>query len=85
MSSLEDPKPGLCIVSFGQLIPWEVIALISKIFAWHVLDSGGPGSISQLLLLKEFMNRLEYERDLDENTLLPADHFDLFGASGYGA
>jgi hypothetical protein len=35
--------------------------------------------------MKEFMNRLEYERNLDENTLYPADHFDLFGAVGYGA
>jgi len=62
-----------------------MIALTPKIFAWHVLDSGGPGSISQLLILKECMNRLEYELDVEENTLYPADHFDLFGAVGYGA
>jgi hypothetical protein len=46
---------------------------------------GGPGSISHLLILKELMNRLEYERDVEENTLYPADHFDLFGAVSYGA
>jgi hypothetical protein len=36
-------------------------------------------------MLRHIMNRLEYERDLVENTLIPADHFDLFGAVGYGA
>jgi hypothetical protein len=36
-------------------------------------------------MLKSIMNRLEYDQDLDEDTLCPADHFDLFGAVGYGA
>jgi hypothetical protein len=64
-----------------------MIPLISKIFVWHLLDTGwpGPGSICQLLILKEFMNRLEYDKNVDKDTLYPADHFDLFGAVGYGA
>jgi hypothetical protein len=85
MSSSEEPKPGLCIAIFGQSTPWARIAFTSNFIIWHLLDSGGPGSVSQLLILKEVMNRWEYERDLDENTLIPADHFDLFGAAGYGA
>ena len=85
MSSSEEPKPGLCIVSFGQSTPRVRITLISNRFAWPFQDSGGPGSISQLRILKEFMNRLEYDRNVDKNTLYPADHFDLFGAVGYGA
>jgi len=36
-------------------------------------------------MLKKFMNRLEYDWNVDENTLRPADHFDLFGAVGCGA
>jgi hypothetical protein len=86
MSSSEEPKPGLCIATFGQSIPWARIALLTNLFARHVLGSGGPGSISQLLILKELMDHLEYEQDVEEiRYIYPADHFDLFGAVGYGA
>jgi len=47
-------------------------------------DGGGPGSMSQLLLIKEVLRRIEFRLDLDEDTIRPADHFDLMGGVGFG-
>ena len=47
-------------------------------------DGGGPGSISQLLFMKEFLRRIEFDLDLDEDTLRPADCWDLMGGVGFG-
>jgi hypothetical protein len=48
------------------------------------ISSGGPGSFSQPLILKEIMNRLEFEWDVKERTLYLIDHFELFGEVGSG-
>jgi hypothetical protein len=47
-------------------------------------DGGGPGSISQLLFIQEFLRRIEFDLDLDEDTLRPADYWDLMGGVGFG-
>ncbi|KIM28913.1 hypothetical protein M408DRAFT_58937, partial [Serendipita vermifera MAFF 305830] len=49
------------------------------------LDSGGPSVYSQLLILKEYMARLAGDFDTKEETLYPADFFDLMGGVGFGA
>jgi hypothetical protein len=47
-------------------------------------DSGGPGTYSQLLILKEYMSRLANDLDVEEEDVYPVDHFDLMGGVGFG-
>lgn len=47
-------------------------------------DGGGPGSISQLRLIGEYVTRLAHDLKVDVDTLLPAECFDLIGGSGFG-
>lgn len=49
------------------------------------LDCGGPGSYSQLLIIREFMNRIAYEQDEDLENIYPAEFFDMIGGTGFGA
>jgi hypothetical protein len=50
----------------------------------YPLDSGGPGTYSQLLLVKEYIRRLAIDLGVDGDDLCPADHFDLIGGVGFG-
>jgi hypothetical protein len=50
----------------------------------HCADSGGPGTYSQLLILKEYMSRLANDLGFEEEDIYPADHFDLIGGTGFG-
>jgi hypothetical protein len=47
-------------------------------------DSGGPGTYSQLLIIKEYMVRLANDLKIDEGDVYPADYFDLMGGVGFG-
>jgi hypothetical protein len=47
-------------------------------------DSGGPGTYSQLLIIKEYMARLANDHGIDEVDIYPADYFDLMGGVGLG-
>jgi len=47
-------------------------------------DSGGPGTYSQLLILKEYMGRLASDLAISEDDVYPADYFDLIGGVGFG-
>jgi hypothetical protein len=47
-------------------------------------DSGGPGTYSQLLIIKEYMVRLANDLGIDEGDAYPADYFDLMGGVGFG-
>ena len=48
------------------------------------VDSGGPGTYSQLLILKEYMSRISNESGVNEQDVYPADYFDLMGGVGFG-
>ena len=47
-------------------------------------DSGGPGTYSQLLIVKEYMNRIVVDTGVDEDDIYPADYYDLMGGVGFG-
>jgi hypothetical protein len=47
-------------------------------------DNGGPGTYSQLLIIKEYMVRLANDLGIDEGDIYPADYFDLMGGVGFG-
>ena len=47
-------------------------------------DSGGPGTYSQLLLMKEYMKRIAAITNVDESNVYVADYFDLMGGVGFG-
>jgi hypothetical protein len=47
-------------------------------------DNGGPGTYSQLLILKEYMSRLASDLGVLEDDVHPADYFDLMGGVGFG-
>jgi hypothetical protein len=47
-------------------------------------DGGGPGTYSQLLLIKEYTSRLAVELGVTEEELYPADYFDMMGGVGFG-
>jgi hypothetical protein len=48
------------------------------------LDSGGPGTYSQLLILKEYASRLATDLGISEDDVYLADYFDLMGGVGFG-
>jgi hypothetical protein len=48
------------------------------------VDNGGPGTYSQLLILKEYMSRLANDLNVAEEELYPAYYFDLMGGVGFG-
>ena len=50
----------------------------------HCTDSGGPGTYSQLLILKDYMSRLANDLGVSEEDIYPADYFDLMGGVGFG-
>ncbi|KIM28299.1 hypothetical protein M408DRAFT_24000 [Serendipita vermifera MAFF 305830] len=47
-------------------------------------DNGGPGTYSQLLILKEYMDRLASDLRVSEDDVYAADYFDLIGGVGFG-
>lgn len=47
-------------------------------------DNGGPGTHSQLLILKECMSRLANDLGVSEDEVYPVDYFDLMGGVGFG-
>lgn len=49
-----------------------------------ITDSGGPGTYSQLLILKEYTSRLAADLGIPEHEVCPADYFDLIGGVGFG-
>ena len=51
---------------------------------FHHIDNGGPGTYSQLLILKEYMARLANDLDVAEEDVYPADYFDMMGGVGFG-
>jgi hypothetical protein len=77
----ENSDRGLCLLSFGMYTSlargWVSDALRSA-------DGGGPGTYSQLLLIKEYMSRLAVELGVTEDELYPADYFDMMGGVGFG-
>jgi len=81
MEAQDERENGVCIVGFGRYL--ISIARTSSTNL-NSEDGGGPGSISQLLFIKELLRRIEFDLDLDEDTLLPADYWDLMGGVGFG-
>lgn len=47
-------------------------------------DGGGPGVISQLVIMEEFMERLAYDNNIEENETYPIECWDLMGGVGFG-
>ncbi|KIM23314.1 hypothetical protein M408DRAFT_264347 [Serendipita vermifera MAFF 305830] len=47
-------------------------------------DNGGPGTYSQLLIVKEYMARIAHDFGTEESDVYPADYFDLMGGVGFG-
>jgi hypothetical protein len=73
---------GICILSFGMSTFVGLGRPQSKLTSYA--DSGGPGTYSQLLILKEYMNRLASDLCVSEDDVYPADYFDLMGGVGFG-
>jgi hypothetical protein len=82
MSANEEERRAICILSFGMAFirTWKVGAT----YIFHCADNGGPGTYSQLLILKEYMSRLASDLDIAEEDVYPADYFDLMGGVGFG-
>ena len=82
MSVEDDGEKGICILSLGMpFLNQERMALTDRS---HSTDSGGPGTYSQLLILKEYMDRLANDLGVGEEDVYPADYFDLMGGVGFG-
>jgi hypothetical protein len=73
---------GIRILSLGMhiVLSWDADSEIDGTNK----DSGGPGTYSQLLILKEYMVRLASDLGIDEGDVYPADYFDLMGGVGFG-
>jgi len=53
-------------------------------YLFYRADNGGPGTYSQLLILREYMTRLANDLDVAEEGIYPADYFDMMGGVGFG-
>jgi hypothetical protein len=82
MSTEEEERKPICILSFGMAFTW--IWKRGATYLFHRADNGGPGAYSQLLILKEYMSRLAADLRVAEEDLYPADYFDLMGGVGFG-
>jgi hypothetical protein len=82
MSANEEERKAICILSLGMAFrrTWKAGAT----YLFHRADNGGPGTYSQLLILKEYMGRLASDLNIAEEDVYPADHFDLMGGVGFG-
>jgi hypothetical protein len=49
-----------------------------------LVDCGGPGTYSQILILKEYISRLASDLGVSEDDIYLADYFDLMGGVGFG-
>jgi hypothetical protein len=78
----EGADKGVRILSFGT----HFISSQDKggAFDRATIDSGGPGTYSQLIIVKEYMVRLASDLGIDEKDVYPADYFDLMGGVGFG-
>ena len=79
MSQKDNDDAGICILSFGQYSHDKSFSV-----SLSLLDGGGPGTYSQLLIVKEYMIRLAFDLGTDVDELLPANYFDLMGGVGFG-
>jgi hypothetical protein len=82
MSGNDEERKALCILSFGMAFTdiWKQCATNLS----HRVDNGGPGTYSQLLILREYMSRLANDLNVAEEDIYPADYFDLMGGVGFG-
>ena len=83
MEAQDKRENGICIVSFGMVLfmPSVVSAKSTNL---NLEDGGGPGAISQLVIMNEILRAVEYDQDLEEGSLCPADYWDLMGGVGFG-
>jgi hypothetical protein len=78
----DDPKRPISLLSLGSLafivIPNEMLT--------SYIDAGGPQGVSQLLILKEVMQKLSRDEDGGSQTTVkrPCDVFDMIGGVGTG-
>jgi hypothetical protein len=82
MSTNDEERKPICILSFGMTFgrTWKLGAT----YLIHHADNGGPGTYSQLLILRESMARSANDLDVAEEDVYPADYFDLMGGVGFG-
>ena len=81
MDRNDEKVGGVSLLSLGES---SMVQLISLACLTQATDGGGPGSISQLRILQEYVTRLAYDRDIDVDLVLIADLFDLIGGVSFG-
>jgi len=81
MSTNDEEKKPICILSFGMR--FNQTRKVGATYLFHA-DNGGPGTYSQLLILREYMSRLANDLEVAEEDVYPADYFDLMGGVGFG-
>jgi hypothetical protein len=82
MSTSDEERKPICILGFGMQFgrTWKPGAT----YLFRLADNGGPGTYSQLLILREYMARLANDLDVAEEDVYPADYFDMMGGVGFG-
>jgi hypothetical protein len=79
-STENDPKRPISLLSLGRNI---FIAAMNRILTGRT-DAGGPQGISQLLILKDVMERLSKDESGDSQGTVkrPCEVFDMIGGVG---
>jgi Patatin-like phospholipase len=78
----EGVDKGVRILSLGERLIWSQGKV--NVSDGAIIDGGGPGTYSQLLMIKEYTVRLASDLGIDEKDVYPADYFDLMGGVGFG-
>lgn len=77
VNGIQTPPAGISTLMEAEVQLERGICFIS-------FDGAGPGAISQLRMIEEFMARLAFQLDKDTDELCPADYFDMMGGVGFG-
>lgn len=73
---------GVRVLSLGESLSRRLSLDVSCLHI-RFLDGGGSGALSELLILKRMMYRIQVEAGLDAMPR-PCDYFELIGGSGAG-
>jgi hypothetical protein len=81
-STENDPKRPISLLSLGK----NIFGVIMSRMLTSCIDAGGPQGLSQLLILKEVMERLSKDEcgEFKGTVKRPCEVFDMIGGVGTG-
>ncbi|CAE7052049.1 unnamed protein product, partial [Rhizoctonia solani] len=86
MTDTREGAKGLNILCIGKASVFSLLLGIYPYSHWYLEDGGGARGLSSLVILREFMHRINSESELQNKSasLKPCDLFDIIAGTGTG-